>query len=632
MLTHGGDHGERRPRPRHPGGDQGRGARLPRRRDRGAPRRSARRGHRRRRPSCSPSSARSTCTCCRRTAAAVCIEAREKAFWVAKQNGAERHHRRRRAARVGSRVHRGPVARIAEQHADVGRRAAATPATATCTCRCSSPTTRSGARSCAAILEAGIELGGAISAEHGIGKEKKQYFLELEDPAKLALMRRIKDAFDPEGILNPGTMLDCRATRRRLRSMELDERRARPDPHARRRRRRRLLREPRHVGDALRRRARRRARDARGARAVRRRRDRRGRRLRPHGRTSPAATLLHLGPGLGNGLREPPQRPPGPDADREHRRRPRDVPPRVRRAAHVRHRRARAQRVGLGPRHDAARNRSHATRPTRLPRHWRRPGGSRRSILPADTTWLEAGEPAAAARRAGPPRRRRRHDRCRRQGVALRRAGRAAARRRGLPRTGLRAASRGRAGNRREAARRGVPARIERGAGLPAVERLGYFAEFAARAARRRAPPRPGRHAAAGLVLRVSGEAEPPRAGRMRGAHARRSAVDDVASALEHLADALGADAGRSSRCSPPTRPDAPTGELTADVVGAGARRSLPEGAIVSDEAQTGGLFVPGATAGCASPRLADAHRRIDRARACRSRPVPPSPAPTDGS
>jgi glycolate oxidase len=52
-------------------------------------------------------------------------------------------------------------------------------------------------------------LGGAISGEHGIGTEKKVYVAELEDPVKLDLMRRIKAAFDPAGILNPGTIFDA---------------------------------------------------------------------------------------------------------------------------------------------------------------------------------------------------------------------------------------------------------------------------------------------------------------------------------------------------------------------------------------------------------------------------------------
>jgi glycolate oxidase len=59
-----------------------------------------------------------------------------------------------------------------------------------------------------AVFRAGMDLGGAISGEHGIGTEKKKYFLELEDPVKLELMRAIKRAFDPHGILGPGNLLD----------------------------------------------------------------------------------------------------------------------------------------------------------------------------------------------------------------------------------------------------------------------------------------------------------------------------------------------------------------------------------------------------------------------------------------
>ena len=46
----------------------------------------------------------------------------------------------------------------------------------------------------------------ALTYIHGIGRTKARYYQELEDPGKIALQRRIKAAFDPSGILNPGVL------------------------------------------------------------------------------------------------------------------------------------------------------------------------------------------------------------------------------------------------------------------------------------------------------------------------------------------------------------------------------------------------------------------------------------------
>jgi FAD/FMN-containing dehydrogenase len=50
--------------------------------------------------------------------------------------------------------------------------------------------------------------GGSVSAEHGIGLEKKPWLANSRNAAELALMRGLKRALDPRGILNPGKVLD----------------------------------------------------------------------------------------------------------------------------------------------------------------------------------------------------------------------------------------------------------------------------------------------------------------------------------------------------------------------------------------------------------------------------------------
>ncbi|MFZ7092966.1 FAD-binding oxidoreductase [Primorskyibacter sp. 2E233] len=51
------------------------------------------------------------------------------------------------------------------------------------------------------------EMGGSVSAEHGIGRHKVADLEKYGDPAKLWAMRAIKDALDPVGIMNPGAVL-----------------------------------------------------------------------------------------------------------------------------------------------------------------------------------------------------------------------------------------------------------------------------------------------------------------------------------------------------------------------------------------------------------------------------------------
>jgi D-lactate dehydrogenase (cytochrome) len=56
------------------------------------------------------------------------------------------------------------------------------------------------------IVSRGLDLGGTCSGEHGIGLGKREFLEREHGPEALAVMRSLKQALDPKGIMNPGKM------------------------------------------------------------------------------------------------------------------------------------------------------------------------------------------------------------------------------------------------------------------------------------------------------------------------------------------------------------------------------------------------------------------------------------------
>ena len=309
----------------------------------------------------------------------------------------------------------------------------------------------------------------------------------------------------------------------------------------------------------------------------------------------PAATLLHLGPGLGNGL------------------------------ANLHNaRRAKVPMVNLVGDHatyhrqyDAplqsdietvARNVSAWVRTSESARELSRdaveavaaaygpPAQVATLILPADVSWEDGADPVPALDRSAPkpvP-----AERVEALASALRGGGKSTILLggRALRERGLLAAARIASATGARLLAEAFPARLERGAGLPGVERLAYAPEFAMVQLQ-------------GLKHLVLVDAKAPAAffaypGKESGLVPRGAEVhelaapsEDVLAGLDALGEAVG---GRASApaLQPASRPEPATGSLTADKASAVIGAVLPEGAIVCDEGLTSGRGLPPATAG----------------------------------
>jgi acetolactate synthase I/II/III large subunit len=226
------------------------------------------------------------------------------------------------------------------------------------------------------------------------------------------------------------------------------------------------------------------------------------------------------------------------------------------------------------------------------------PGQVATLILPADVTWTEGAEPAAAVRARQP------------SPVPAEVIGHVAAVMRGaepcmimlggtgLQRPALEAASQIASATGAGLIGETFAARHERGAGIPRVDRLAYLVEAAA------GQLAGTRHLIlAGATSPVSFFAYPDKPGTPLPdgcqVHVLAEKGDDIPGALESLAELVAPDAKPSPQ--QPERPslaDLPDGELSAQTAATVIGALLPDAAIVCDEANTSGIWLPAATAG----------------------------------